>query len=67
MPRKPFRTLSNPGRRRRFNEAAARCRGNRTAAAPRPGTASCFNEAAARCRGNQTNAGVTDVLRNLLQ
>ena len=38
-------------RGRRFNEAAARCRGKRpTAARPQPAAAR-FNEAAARCRG----------------
>ena len=34
MPRKTFRTLSNPGRRPGFNEAAARCRGKRSLGMP---------------------------------
>ena len=36
---------------RRFNEAAARCRGKRSWATDRGSVADSFNEAAARCRG----------------
>ena len=39
---------------RRFNEAAARCRGKRRVPAGGRGTDAGFNEAAARCRGKQT-------------
>ena len=37
--------------RRRFNEAAARCRGKRRGGCRAPRSCRCFNEAAARCRG----------------
>ena len=36
---------------RRFNEAAARCRGKRTRGCSNSATPLGFNEAAARCRG----------------
>ena len=39
--------------RRRFNEAAARCRGKRGARVETPGRPRRFNEAAARCRGKR--------------
>ena len=48
-------TLRQPRyRRRRFNEAAARCRGKRADEAARGGGGCRFNEAAARCRGKPT-------------
>ena len=42
---------------RRFNEAAARCRGKRRRPAGRGRPRRCFNEAAARCRGKRAVQG----------
>ena len=57
MPRKPptrGRRGSNTGR---FNEAAARCRGNLRRHLRAIRAAARFNEAAARCRGNRLPRG----------
>ena len=43
-------------RPRRFNEAAARCRGKLPRSVPIHPAARGFNEAAARCRGKPTSA-----------
>ena len=45
---------------RRFNEAAARCRGKRAARWPRRSPRPRFNEAAARCRGKRALALAAD-------
>ena len=52
MPRKTSHWRASRGARRRFNEAAARCRGKRRRCSGRPPPRwPGFNEAAARCRG----------------
>ena len=59
MPRKPLDRGADRGRRAaRFNEAAARCRGNPAERLAIMRRWAGFNEAAARCRGNP-GVGVT--------
>ena len=54
MPRKTRQpTRSSMACPRRFNEAAARCRGKLAVRRPSGAAAAGFNEAAARCRGKQ--------------
>ena len=57
MPRKtPSRGRGRVPAGLRFNEAAARCRGKRTASGAEAIARSGFNEAAARCRGKRPTA-----------
>ena len=55
------------GRRGRFNEAAARCRGKLPPNPPNPPPNPSFNEAAARCRGKLLVFGYNSATDRRLQ
>ena len=57
MPRKTEAAGLSRASTVRFNEAAARCRGKRTAKHSGIRKPLCFNEAAARCRGKRCRQG----------